>query len=205
MGKFTTFLHFEYCINLKYCCTLHWEISGAPLRNFRRGEKIFGQEFRVSTIRLFPYIVKDSSKNDGQFRFGIPIKSMPKYLKKIEFRVDLYIAEINYTFSAYSIIDERGTYWYSLFDSSKLRNFDKFTLRISFRLINLMVSNGQSHSYNNGPALAQKTSLQQPRGGSLSIFKLENFRRVSGTNLGNVKKRISKKFQRNKNGGVFNQ
>ena len=206
MGKFTKFLHFEYSINLKYCCTLHWEISGNPLKQFWRGNKIFGQEFRVSTIRLFPYCVKDSSKNDGQFRFGIPIKSMPKYLRKIEFRVDLYIQEINYTFSAYSIIDERGTYWYSLFDSSLLRNFNKFTLKISFRLINLMVSNGTAINTANQrssfPYLPKGTSMAAPRGPSISVFKLENLRQSSGTNIEKVTKRISKKFQRNKNGGL---
>ena len=206
MGKFTKFLHFEYSINFKYCCTLHWEISGNPLKQFWKGNKIFGQEFRVSTIRLFPYCVKDSCKDDGQFRFGIPIKSMPKYLRKIEFRVDLYIPECNYTFSAYSIIDERGTYWYSLFDSSQLRNFNKFTLKISFRLINLMVSNGTAINTRDGgrssfPYLPKGNSMQ-PRGPSLSVFKLEDFRQKSGQNIQNVTKRISKKFQRNKNGGI---
>ena len=208
MGKFTKFLHFEWSVGFKYCCTLHWEINGNPLKQFWKGNKIFGQEF-VSTIRLFPYCVKDSSKNDGQFRFGIPIKSMPKYLRKIEFRVDLYIPQINYTFSAYSIIDERGTYWYSLFDSSLLRNFHKVTLKISFRLINLMVSNGTA--INNGdnssrssfPYLPKIGSMAAPRGPSLSVFKLENFRKDSGLKkTESVTKRISKKFQRNKNGGI---
>eukprot|EP01084_Bolivina_argentea_P083634 151438_1 len=196
MGEFSKFLHFEYAANIKYCCTLHWEISGNALRQFRKGEKVFGEEFRVSTIRLFPYIVKDSSKNDGQFRFGIPVKSMPKYLKKIEFRVDLYIAEINYSFSAFSVIDERGTYWYSLFDSSSLRNADQFTLKISFRLINLIVT---SASHQNVRAVntqkghpVQQNSVAPHRGSVNSIFNLENFRRVSNTQRKSVVARLSR-------------
>ena len=35
---------------------------------------------------------------------------MPRYLRKIEFRVDVDIEVIDYTFSAYSISDKRGPY-----------------------------------------------------------------------------------------------
>jgi len=216
MGKFTKFLHFEYSINFKYCNTLRWEINGNALKQFWKGNKIFGQEFRVSTIRLFPYCVKDSSKSDGQFRFGIPVKSMPKYLKKIEFRVDLYIPEINYTFSAYSCIDERGTYWYSLFDSSTLHNFDQFSLRISFRLINLMVSSGNNSNdkavggYNSNPASdgAQRrnspfpylpklsSSIQRGPSGSITGAAKRDSGVGVNSNIDKVARRISKRFSR---------
>jgi len=197
MGPFTKFLHFEHNTNFKYCCTLHWEISGNALKQFWRGQKIFGQEFRVSTIRLFPYCVKDSSKGDGQFRFGIPIKSMPKYLQKIEFRVDLYIPQINYMFSAFSIIDERGTYWYSLYDSSLLRNFSQFTLKISFRLINLIVSSDQHNlNVNSNMMRSGSTSANGHRAAFSNMFKLDNLRRESDTQMNKVRKRISSKFQK---------
>lgn len=150
------------------------------------------QEFRVSTIRLFPYAVKDSAKDDGQFRFGIPVKSMPKHLRKIEFRVDLYIKEIEYTFSAFTIIDDRGTYFYSLFDSSLLRCLNRFTLRISFRLISLVVEDG-SGMHQRSP---RKGSLQSPPSRSISRYKLENFRKKSGHSIESVRHRISSKLRK---------
>merc|ERR1711971_1060088 len=136
------------------------------------------------------------------FRFGIPIKSMPKYLRKIEFRVDLYIEEIDFSFSAYSVIDERGTYWYSLFDSTLLRNLDRFELQISFRLINLMVSNGDKDMFHSSQrssiaGMPQNVSSAPRNGGSLS-FKFENFRKESATNLEKARKRISRRFTRTK-------
>ena len=51
MGAFSKFLHFEYSVNLKNCCTLRWEISGNALRNFWRGQKVFGQ---VHMLRVLP-------------------------------------------------------------------------------------------------------------------------------------------------------